>query len=392
MSPGILEEDDDGFDDSTPSGEMSSSAWDVESEGASAPDRSGAVAHPGASAATAEWGGLWVGLLGVTTVFMLLLAFISMDLVRNLYDLPGRDARLGDRQEHRRAHGELTLTPGRPCRAADSVLVPSHGHMPGLDVLTRMAPREDVSRPGSSPAESGPRKASLPAASRVRRGRFPKGVGTDGRAALDRTGRPARWSAWPPPSLSAGCSFVPTSRLDDCHKLSQTLQTENSRLKDLALKYRSQNRDLTQRAVDDADRLRKQDEAIARLERSVQAYQDEREQMAAALERIKGQIQASADPRRGLLLERVRAFARAHPGCEFDPESGRHVLPDRRGSSSRRPTGSGPRPVGLLKAYAEPWTAPRPATWAWRWPAPPKARPCIARAWNGTSTARGPGT
>ena len=75
---------------------------------------------------------------------------------------------------------------------------------------------------------------------------------------------------------SAGCSFVPTSRLDDCHKLSQTLQSENSRLKDLALKYRSQNRDLTQRAVDDADRLRKQDEAMARLEQSVQASRDKR--------------------------------------------------------------------------------------------------------------------
>lgn len=135
-----------------------------------------------------------------------------------------------------------------------------------------------------------------------------------GRAALLMVGIAA---AFP----SAGCSLVPTSRLDDCHKLSQTLQTENSRLKDLALKHRSQNRDLTQRAVDDADRLRKQDEAIARLEQSVQAYQDEREQMAAAFERIKGKIQAAADPQRAPLLERVRAFARAHPGCEFDPES-----------------------------------------------------------------------
>ena len=150
---------------------------------------------------------------------------------------------------------------------------------------------------------------------------------------------------------SAGCSFVPTSRLDDCHKLSQTLQTENSRFKDLALKYRSQNRDLTQRAVDDADRLRKQDEAIARLEQNVQAYQDEREQMAAALERIKGKIQASTDPRRAPLLERARAFAQAHPGCEFDPETAATSIPidglfepktDRLKHEAR----------GLLKAYA----------------------------------------
>ena len=145
---------------------------------------------------------------------------------------------------------------------------------------------------------------------------------------------------------------MPTSRLDDCHKLSQTLQTENSRLKDLALKYRSQNRDLTQRAVDDADRLRKQDEAIARLEQSVQAYQDEREQMASALERIKGQIQASADPRRAPLLERVRAFALAHPGCEFDPESAVTSFPI---DQFFEPKTDRLRPEarGLLKAYAE---------------------------------------
>jgi hypothetical protein len=89
MSPGILEEDDEGFDDSTPSGEMSSSAWDVESESTSAPERSGPSPILAPSAGTAEWGGLWVGLLGVTTVFMLLLTFISMDLVRNLYDFQG---------------------------------------------------------------------------------------------------------------------------------------------------------------------------------------------------------------------------------------------------------------------------------------------------------------
>ena len=34
----------------------------------------------------AEWGGLWVGLLGFTTVFLLFASFVSMDLVRNLYD------------------------------------------------------------------------------------------------------------------------------------------------------------------------------------------------------------------------------------------------------------------------------------------------------------------
>ena len=153
---------------------------------------------------------------------------------------------------------------------------------------------------------------------------------------------------------SAGCSFVPTSRLDDCHKLSQTLQAENSRLKDLALKYRSQNRDLTQRAVDDADRLRKQDEAIARLEQSVQAYQDEREQMAAALERIKGQVQASADPVATPLLERVRGLRPGPSRMRVRPRVRRHCPSRSTGSSSRRPTGSGPRPVACSRPTRRP--------------------------------------
>ena len=82
------DEEDDGFADAT-SGEMSAGAWDVESESGS-PSSSAARSAPSPMMASqgpsAEWGGLWVGMLGVATVFMLLLAFVSMDLVRNLYD------------------------------------------------------------------------------------------------------------------------------------------------------------------------------------------------------------------------------------------------------------------------------------------------------------------
>lgn len=93
MGPAVLdEEEDDGFDEATSGGEMAS-AWDVESEsegGSSAAARSAAapavLAAPGASA---EWGGIWVGVLCLTTLFMLFLAFVSMDLVRNLYDFNG---------------------------------------------------------------------------------------------------------------------------------------------------------------------------------------------------------------------------------------------------------------------------------------------------------------
>jgi len=80
------EEEDDGFDEAT-SGEMSAGAWDVESESGSTPAGRAApaavLARPDASP---EWGGLWVGMLGVAAFFMLFLAFVSIDLVRNLYD------------------------------------------------------------------------------------------------------------------------------------------------------------------------------------------------------------------------------------------------------------------------------------------------------------------
>jgi len=79
------EEEDDGFAAAT-SGEMTAGAWDVESEGAPATASGRVPASPlAASGPGPEWGGLWVGMLGVTTLFMLFLAFVSMDLVRNLY-------------------------------------------------------------------------------------------------------------------------------------------------------------------------------------------------------------------------------------------------------------------------------------------------------------------
>jgi chemotaxis protein MotB len=91
-----------------------------------------------------------------------------------------------------------------------------------------------------------------------------------------------------------GCGVVPKSRLDDCHRLSQTLQADNTRLKDQAVNLRAQNQDLNQRAVDDGRRIRLQQEEIQRLVQSVSAYQQEREQVTAAFERLKSQIRTAA--------------------------------------------------------------------------------------------------
>jgi hypothetical protein len=70
-----------------------SSGWDVESESGTTPAASSRASGPSPVLASArdsaEWGGLWVGLLGVATLFMLFLMFVSLDLIRNLYDFHG---------------------------------------------------------------------------------------------------------------------------------------------------------------------------------------------------------------------------------------------------------------------------------------------------------------
>ncbi len=69
------------------SGEMAS-GWDVESDGASAtPAEVGAVSARLAPAGPqAEWGGIWVGLLGFTTFLVFASMVFSVDLIRNLYE------------------------------------------------------------------------------------------------------------------------------------------------------------------------------------------------------------------------------------------------------------------------------------------------------------------
>jgi hypothetical protein len=81
------EEGDSGeFAQESDSGGMASSSWDVESEASSASVRAPATMLA-PSGPSAEWGGLWVGFLGAATFFVLLLAFVGMDLVRNMYDI-----------------------------------------------------------------------------------------------------------------------------------------------------------------------------------------------------------------------------------------------------------------------------------------------------------------
>jgi hypothetical protein len=89
MGPAVMEEDSGEFD-AEEDGGIASSGWDVDSE----PVASVApVATSGPMISSrgdsAEWGGLWVGFLGVGTILTLLAAFVSIDLMRNLFDYHG---------------------------------------------------------------------------------------------------------------------------------------------------------------------------------------------------------------------------------------------------------------------------------------------------------------
>jgi hypothetical protein len=98
----------------------------------------------------------------------------------------------------------------------------------------------------------------------------------------------------PPPHSSAlvvvlacslfgqGCAFVPKSRYDQAEKMVQNLRAENAQLKDSAVTLKVQNQDLAQRAVDDSKAIKALEVANDQFEQSIQAYQDEREQLQSA--------------------------------------------------------------------------------------------------------------
>jgi predicted RNase H-like nuclease (RuvC/YqgF family) len=83
-----------------------------------------------------------------------------------------------------------------------------------------------------------------------------------------------------------GCAMVPRGHFEESQKLTQSLRTENARLKDEVVVLQTQNRDYADRALDDLRRLTARDDAIQRLEQSVQEYQDDRDRLAASYRRL----------------------------------------------------------------------------------------------------------
>ncbi len=93
-----------------------------------------------------------------------------------------------------------------------------------------------------------------------------------------------------------GCAFVPRSRLDDAHKLVKSLRADNSQLKDVSLSLKVQNQDLSQRAVDDARAIRALEVANGKYERSIQGYQEDREELQAAFREVRSRSRSPSSP------------------------------------------------------------------------------------------------
>ena len=99
------------------------------------------------------------------------------------------------------------------------------------------------------------------------------------------------------PWALAGFALVPRSQLDECHRLARGQEVENARLKDSVLTLRGENRDLSRRALDDSKRIASLEEANQALERSVVAYQRDRDKIAAGYDRLRSELQATPPPR-----------------------------------------------------------------------------------------------
>ncbi len=96
--------------------------------------------------------------------------------------------------------------------------------------------------------------------------------------------------------LGPGCAFVPKPKFDEAQKLVQSLRSENTQLKDSALTLKVQNQDLAQRAVDDDKAIRALEAANSQYEQSIQAYQQDREELQAAFRELKSQVRTASGP------------------------------------------------------------------------------------------------
>src|SRR5262245_10626625 len=91
---------------------------------------------------------------------------------------------------------------------------------------------------------------------------------------------------WPAGLLAlaiSGCAATPSSRLADARAQIVALREENARWRDQVAALKARNRDIAERAVEDARRIAALEEANGRLEQSIGGYQQERDELHAAV-------------------------------------------------------------------------------------------------------------
>jgi chromosome segregation ATPase len=96
------------------------------------------------------------------------------------------------------------------------------------------------------------------------------------------------------PALVVGCATAPHAQLEESRGQIVALRAELAQAKDVGAKLRTQNRDISARAVEDSRRLAILEETNERLGRSVAAYQKERDEYAAALDQINREVASAA--------------------------------------------------------------------------------------------------
>jgi hypothetical protein len=154
--------------------------------------------------------------------------------------------------------------------------------------------------------------------------------------------------------LASGCSFVPRTQVEECHRLSQTLRSENAQLKDQVLAIKSQNRDLSERAVDDSRRLTQLEEANNRLVESVQTYQDERSRLETAFKELRATLPGSSQPLS------FKAHDEEKVATKVAEEPGRELKRPRRPSTNKRTESLGRNDKRMRGD--DPWVASRPVS------------------------------
>ncbi len=168
--------------------------------------------------------------------------------------------------------------------------------------------------------------------------------------------------------LGPGCRMAPQQDLEECHRLSQTLRSENAGLKDQMLALRSQNQDLSERAVDDARRLALLEASNQRLETSVQAYQDERSRLEDAYKQLRASLPGSLPPLGALLPSReqsphtgkVETLKAAHRRASPRDLDGQIQQADLSLEDTKASDGVRKSPRGQTTRRRPSWTASRP--------------------------------